>query len=108
MNAKRWILFAVTFILLVGCSQEPVQIEPTATSLPDEAPDPQVRTGLTILADGVVQAVQPVLPLGFETGGKLLEVHVAAGNRVETGTHIATLDDTALQEAVAHAALQVD
>ncbi len=108
MNAKRWILFAVTFILLVGCSQGPVQIEPTATSLPDEAPDPQVLTGLTILADGVVQAVQPVLLLSFETGGKLLAVHVRAGDTVQEGTLIATLDDTVLQEAVAHAELQVD
>ena len=85
-----------------------MQIEPTATSLSDEALDPQVRTGLTILADGVVQAVQPVLPLSFETGGKLLAVHVRAGETVQAGAHIATLDATALQEAVAHAELQVD
>ena len=111
MNAKRWILFAVTFILLAGCSRGPSQVDPTATPLPDETLDPSpapVRSGVTILADGVVQAVQPVLPLGFETGGKLLEVHVQAGEKVQTGTLIATLDDTGLQEAVAHAALQVD
>ena len=111
MKSKRWFLVAVTFILLAGCSRGPAQVDPTATPLPDETldqPPAPVRSGVTILADGIVQAVQPVLPLAFETGGKLLAVHVQAGETVQEGTLIATLDDTDLQEAVAHAALQVD
>ena len=111
MDTKRWILLAIMLMLLVGCTQEPAQVEPSTTPMPDESivPSPtSVLTGVTILADGVMQVVQPVLPLGFETGGKLLVVHVQAGDLVQEGDLIATLDDTALQEAVAHAALQVD
>ena len=111
MDTKRWILLVIMLVLLVGCTQEPAQVEPSTTPMPDESivPSPtSVLTGVTILADGVMQVVQPVLPLGFETGGKLLVVHVRAGDLVQEGDLIATLDDTALQEAVAHAALQVD
>jgi multidrug resistance efflux pump len=88
-----------------------VPVEPTTTPIPNETLDPSpapIRSGVTILADGVVQAIQPVLPLAFETGGKLLSVHVQAGDQLQAGDLIATLDDTALREAVAHAALQVD
>jgi multidrug resistance efflux pump len=108
MKERIWLVLGVMFILLVGCSETPTQVVPTATPLPDEALDPPIRTGVTIIADGLVQAVQPVLPLAFETSGKLLAVHVQAGETVQEGTLIATLDDTGLQEAVAHAALQVD
>ena len=89
MKTRRWILVAVVLVLLAGCSTEPTQIDPTATPVPDEALDPSsqpVRSGVTILADGIVQAVQPVLPLAFETGGKLLAVHVQAGEQVPGGS----------------------
>jgi multidrug efflux pump subunit AcrA (membrane-fusion protein) len=66
-----------------------------------------VRPGVTILAEGVVQAVQPVLPLAFEAGGRLLELHVAVGDTLRAGDFIATLEDTTLQEAVTSASLQV-
>ena len=111
MKSKSWILVAVMLVVLAGCSLGAAQVDPTATPMSDEAINPSpapVRSGVTILADGIVQAVQPVLPLAFETGGKLLAVHVQAGEEVQTGTPIATLDDTGLQEALAHAALQVD
>ena len=55
-----------------------------------------------------MQAVQPVLPLSFETSGKLLEIHVQPGDLVQAGDLIATLDDAALQDAIAQAELQVD
>jgi multidrug resistance efflux pump len=111
MNTKQWVLLVAIFGLLAGCSQGSVPVEPTTTPIPNETLDPSpapIRSGVTILADGVVQAIQPVLPLAFETGGKLLSVHVQAGDQLQAGDLIATLDDTALREAVAHAALQVD
>jgi HlyD family secretion protein len=52
-------------------------------------------------------AVSPPLPLGFTTSGRLLEIHVRAGDRVSEGDLIATLDDTALQEAVGNGELGV-
>jgi HlyD family secretion protein len=111
MHTKRWMLLAVVLVSMVGCRSGPAPVEPSPTPATDEtapAPSPvAARPGVTILADGVLQAVQPPLPLAFETGGKLLAVHVQVGDRVEAGDLIATLDDTALQEAVTNAALQV-
>jgi len=110
VNTKSWIILAAMLVLMVGCAREPATIERSATPFPDAtmapAPSP-VRTGVTILADGFVQTAQPALPLVFETGGKLLALHVQAGDLVQTGDLIATLDDTALQEAVTGAGLQV-
>ena len=102
MDTKRWILLAVILVFLVGCGQVPAQVELSATPIPDGSivlsPTP-ARTGVTILADGILQAAQPVLPLGFETGGKLLEVHVRAGDLVQEGDLIATLSAISLAEA---------
>jgi multidrug efflux pump subunit AcrA (membrane-fusion protein) len=102
MKTIRWIIFGIFLVLLVGCGDKPAQVEPSSTAISDEvtAPTPTpVRTGVTILADGVVQAVQPLLPLAFETGGKLLSVHVGAGDVVQEGDLIATLDPASLAEA---------
>lgn len=81
-----------------------------ATAVPNDDDTPTatpIPTGVTILADGVVQAARPLLPLAFETGGKLLAVNVQPGDVVQAGDVIATLDDAALQEAIANAILQV-
>ena len=65
------------------------------------------QSGVTILADGSVVAVQPVLPLSFTTSGRLLTLTVQAGDVVSEGDLIATLDDAALVDAVTNAELQV-
>lgn len=114
MDTKRWILLSMMLVLVVGCSQEPVQVEPSATPLPDGSITPSpttVHTGVTILADGVVQAVQPTLPLAFETGGKLLAVYVRAGDQVHGGDVLAQLEEAeplgSYQAAVTSAELSV-
>ncbi len=114
MNRTLWILFTGLILLLAACAREqdrsfqaedtPVETEAAAT----EATPTAVPTGITILADGVIEAVQPALPLSFETGGKLLTLEVQAGDVVQAGDLIATLDDAALQEAIANTGLQVD
>jgi multidrug efflux pump subunit AcrA (membrane-fusion protein) len=78
---------------------------PTAEDGGAQTPTPP-PTGVTILADGVVQAGQPPLILSFEASGKLLELHVRTGDRVQSGDLIATLDDAALQDALTNATLQ--
>jgi HlyD family secretion protein len=105
-------LLATTLLMVVvGCDRGPAPVEPSATPATDGTSAPPsptaVRPGVKILADGVVQAAQPAVTLAFETGGKLLAIHVQIGDQVEAGDLIATLDDTALQEAVTSAALQV-
>ena len=110
MNTRHWFLLAVMLGLLAGCAQEPAEVEPSTTPIPDKTTVPSpapVPAGVTILTDGVVQTVQPALPLSFEAGGKLLAVHVQVGDRVQAGDLIATLDDEVLREAVTNAELAV-
>lgn len=114
MNRTRWILFTGLILLLAACAQEQgrsIQLEGTRVENEETtaaATPTAVPRGITILADGVIEAVQPALPLSFETGGKLLSLWVQAGAVVQAGDLIATLDDAALQEAIANASLQVD
>jgi multidrug efflux pump subunit AcrA (membrane-fusion protein) len=111
MSAKRYVQLISVLCILVGCGQPPPAEEATApTAVTDEENAPTATplpTGVTILADGVMKAARPLLPLGFETGGKLLTVQVQPGDAVAAGDLIATLDDAALREAIANAELQV-
>lgn len=117
MKLKKSI-FTLLFLLLIafvlaGCNQAPnrpeVVVTPTAVEEveADEPPPTAVPTGVTVLADGVIQLTQPALPLAFETGGSLSTLTVVEGDVVQEGDLIATLADTALQESVATATLQV-
>ena len=112
MNIKKWILLIILIIFLTGCGNQPVEVAPQPTATLEEAGEisstPEVSNSVTILAEGVMQVVQPVLPLSFETSGKLLEIHVQPGDLVQAGDLIATLDDATLQDAIAQAELQVD
>jgi multidrug efflux pump subunit AcrA (membrane-fusion protein) len=114
MEIKRWILTAMMLLFLVGCTAKSAQVEPSPT--PDQtgsaAPAPtNVRTGVTILADGIVQSAQPPLQMVFEIGGKNLELLVQAGDQVQEGDILARLDIAVLldsyQSAVTSAELGV-
>jgi multidrug resistance efflux pump len=111
MKVKHWILSIILIIFLAGCGEEPMEVDPLSTSTPDATmtiPPTQVSNPVTIQAEGVMQTVQPMLSLSFETSGRLLDVHVRPGDLVQAGDLLATLDDTALQQAIAQAELQVD
>lgn len=110
MNMKRWILLTSMILLLIGCGEGAVAVQelpPTPSPDPDLPTPTAVPTGVTVLAEGVMVAAQPVLPLAFETGGKLMTITVQPGDRVQAGDLLARLDDSALQEAIATAELQV-
>jgi multidrug efflux pump subunit AcrA (membrane-fusion protein) len=99
--------------LLLGCRPQPDETEqPAATAVPDPGDTTAVPTetapqGVVILTEGQLVAVNPVLPLGFEAGGRVLAVNVQPGDVVAAGDVIATLDDGALQDGVTSAELQV-
>jgi multidrug efflux pump subunit AcrA (membrane-fusion protein) len=117
MNNKHILLFIVLVLLLVGCGQRlgsglPLAEEATAAAdpnAPTATPRPTVEPAAasTVLADGQLVAVQPALTLGFEANGRILTLYVRPGDKVAAGEVIAILDDSALQEAIAGAELQL-
>ncbi|MBN1658150.1 MAG: HlyD family efflux transporter periplasmic adaptor subunit [Anaerolineae bacterium] len=111
MRRKGWVALALIALMLGGCGREGV-VEQGTTPTPrvTEAPaaTPRVKQpGVMVLAEGVLQAAQPALPLAFERGGRLLAVHVALGDRVEAGGLVATLDDATARDEVAGAELSL-
>lgn len=108
-------VFGLIFVLLIvaACGEQPV--ETTATAVPDETSESEAeptatrpsQSSVTILADGSVVAVQPVLAVSFTATGRLLELAVQPGDTVAAGDLIATLDDEALVDAVTNAEFQV-
>lgn len=118
---KRTSLILYLFLVFgwIGCVQrsersvpesrtEPLveEVETTTESATTPTPVPQPASRV-VSAEGQLVAVQPALTLSFETNGRLLTVDVSAGDVVQPGDVIATLDDAELQEAVTNAELQV-
>jgi multidrug efflux pump subunit AcrA (membrane-fusion protein) len=114
MNSKRWNLFAVIFLFLLACEAEPQDERPVLTPTPVESVLPTitpVHSEITVLAEGVVQAAQPVLSLSFETSGKLITVDIQTGDFVQEGDILAALEEAesldSYQAAVTSAELSV-
>jgi HlyD family secretion protein len=100
-------------LLLAACGERdggrPPALEATPTTVgegvEEAVPTAVPAQGTTILAEGKLTAANPQLPLAFAAGGRLLELAVAAGDRVEAGDLIGMLDDKALQDALSDAEL---
>ncbi len=106
-------LISLVLFGLVGCQRGefPGDAEPTAAAdeaMPQVVPTLPPPVGSTVLADGQIVAVNPVLVLSFEANGRLLALNVQAGDKVAAGDVIATLDDGTLQDSVTNATLQVN
>jgi multidrug resistance efflux pump len=95
MDMKRWIILTIILMVLMGCAKAPETAEVIEQAIPDEqtvlSPS-NLQTGVTILADGSVQAAQPPLSLAFETSGRLIEVVVRSGDQVQSGDILARLE----------------
>jgi multidrug efflux pump subunit AcrA (membrane-fusion protein) len=116
MNKFKLFLISLLLIFSIGCGQRGQVVtesaEETAEATdPETTPTPRptrpVQNNTTIVADGVIKAAQPMLPLSFATSGRVLTLLMQPGDAVEVGDTIATLDDSAVQEAIANAQLQV-
>lgn len=119
MIQKRLLILIVFLYLLAGCDQassgstdtvDPESGEEDVASGAATATPLSTRIstgGTTIVADGQLVAVNPSLPLSFESGGRLLAIHVKAGDQVSAGDLIATLEDRLSREAVTNAELAV-
>ena len=97
MKTTSFVIILIMVILLAACGGKSAEENPADTPTPvkNNLPTPTAaHTGVTILADGVVQTAQPVMSLAFESGGKLREVFVEVGDVVETGQLLAELNNT--------------
>jgi multidrug resistance efflux pump len=97
MKTKSLVIIVTMVLLLASCGGKSVEEQPVDKPTPVENISPTqstARTGVTILADGVVQTAQPEMSLAFETSGKLREVSVNEGNVVEAGQLLAELNNT--------------
>jgi multidrug efflux pump subunit AcrA (membrane-fusion protein) len=118
MTKKQLLAIFFSALLLTSCGRRAGPLESVDKSPVDAAESAQSVTpapqpthdvaGTTILANGQLIAVNPPLPLSFETSGRLLEVLVEAGDRVSAGDLIATLDDEQLRQALDNAQLAVE
>lgn len=104
-------------LFLVACGGRPGngvregrnEAAPEADSQATETPraTPSEPGGTTIVADGQLEPVNKNVALSFAEGGRLLELHVEAGEKISAGDLVATLDDEALAAAVVSAELGV-
>ena len=110
----NWIRVGLLFILMalltIACQEAPLVelAEAPAGTSPSSAAAtatvPSAPSGVTVVADGQLLVREPAVPLSFVTGGRLLTLPVAQGDEVTAGQPLATIDDAALQNAVASAA----
>ena len=105
-------IISIILFGLVACQRGELPAEVEVTSEAEEAtPEPRPTTpppvASTVLADGQLVAVNPVLVLSFEANGRLLELNVQPGDKVSEGDVIGTLDDGTLQDSVTSAQLQL-
>ncbi|HSH04801.1 MAG TPA: HlyD family efflux transporter periplasmic adaptor subunit [Anaerolineae bacterium] len=119
--SNKTVLTLLILLLLTACGQAPPEDRPNiqADNNPTETTDPAATTndsptrppttqrGTTVVADGQLVASQPSLTLSFNTNGQLLTIAVKPGDQVAAGDLLATLDDSALREAVTNAEIQV-
>ena len=115
---KQIVFLFVLLLLLSGCDRERPpdggrgdgEASTTSAAEPTDSTPKATRPpsiGTTVLADGQLVAVKPVLPLGFAVSGRLTDVLVQPGDAVEEGAILATIDVSALSEAITGAELQV-
>jgi multidrug resistance efflux pump/predicted small lipoprotein YifL len=97
MKTKSFVMIVTMVLLLAACGRKPTEGQPADQPTPVETSLPAPTSapiGVTILADGLVQTAQPVMPLAFESSGKLRDVFVKVGDVVESGQLLAELNNT--------------
>ena len=116
LHTRRLALFAlVSTLILSACSlfgggpteAGPGQVAATPAP-PTPLPTRAVAARSSVSADGVLALASPVLPLTFETSARVAAVNVETGQKVQRGQVLATLDDSALRDALADAQMTLD
>ena len=96
----------ITVAFIAGCSDDTSSQQTTA----EQAPVRGLRTVVVRTAESAIERVFPAVldpaettDLSFELSGRLQNLTLSVGQRVEKGTIIAKLDDTQYQTSVANA-----
>ncbi len=96
---------------LSGCAKAETATPPplTQAAAPTRSPETTraARSDVTIIADGQLVAVNPVLPLGFSISGRLLTMTVQVGDIVAAGDLLAELKVSELEDRLAQAQLNL-
>ena len=85
-----------------GVNGAPNQPEPTP--LPTRQVTPRTR----VVADGVLTLAAPPISLAFETSAKVTAMNARAGQTVQPGDVLGSVDDTLLRDAVVDAQMNLD
>ncbi len=93
------ILGLLSVLSLAACGSQPAAVKPTPTAAPSAR---GVTASERIVAEGKVTPVKNAT-LSFQTSGIVKDVNVAAGDRVEAGKVLATLDTRQLELQLAEA-----
>ena len=108
---KRWIA-GIAFLVIVGLAVGGWLYFQSSRPAPVEAPalkTAKARTGDIVIAAGgtgnLVAAREA--NLGFKSGGRLVEIPVQVGDRVEAGDVLVRLDDTDAKAQVAQAEIDL-
>ena len=111
---KLTLFAAVAALTLTACASATsttsnTNAQPAAGATAQQRPAPLatrvVATTSSVSVDGALALRSPTLSLGFDASSKVLTVNPKPGHTVKKGDVLATLDDTALKEAVADAEL---
>ncbi len=104
-NALALILL-LTAVLFSCQNVPPPAPEPTQVAVEGAetaVPTPVRPEGITILAEGQITAVNPELPLSFTVSGRLKEVFVEPGDRIQAGDLLAELETADLENQLVQA-----
>lgn len=104
----------IVAIALAACAGAPDASQGAATpnqvatsAAPTAVATRAIPARAVITADGVLETLTAPLPFGAEVAAKVTAVNVEPGQSVRAGAVLATLDDTALRDALADARLQL-
>jgi len=113
MLRRLLILVTCIFIIssLVACQGSgPIfgKVQPTATPLFVPTPEAAPILETVVNADGSLVSTRPALALGFQVAGRVTEVLVRPGDRVQAGQVLARVDTLNLDNAVRDAQARLE
>ena len=111
--AQYFVLLMAVAMALAACSPATPQVITEVNGLPNQ-PEPtplptrQIAPRTSVVADGVLALAAPPINLTFEANAKVTTVNTRAGQTVQPGDVLGSVDDTLLRDAVTDAQISLD